>query len=244
MGNEYVQNVSATGDGQSTGAFDPTPRTTVRRLAVRGKYDRETVYKILDEALICHVGFVDEGHPFVIPTIHARLGDTLYFHGSNASRLLKRLCDGTQVCITATLLDGLVLARSGFHHSMNYRSVVVLGQGSEVVDRDAKLAALEAVSEHVIPKRWDYVRPVNENELNATRVAAVAISEASAKIRTGPPKDDDEDYVLPVWAGVIPMALAPGTPIPDPRLIDGIAIPGHVLNFKTTSPQISQKGAD
>jgi len=208
-----------------------TPRTTVRRLAPRGAYDRETIYAILDEALVCHVGFVDQRQPFVIPTIHARVDDRLFFHGSNGSRLLERLVSGETACITATLVDGLVLARSGFHHSMNYRSAVVLGRGEEITGREAKLSALEAISEHVIPGRWSAVRGVHETELNATRVAAVRIEEGSAKVRSGPPKDDEEDYALSIWAGVIPLALAAGAPIPDPRLPGGVPIPAHVREY-------------
>lgn len=212
-------------------------RTAVKRIAVRGAYDRETIYAILDEAIICQVGFVDRGQPFVIPTIHARMGDRLVFHGSAGSRLLERMTSGDPVCVSATLVDGLVLARSGFHHSMNYRSVVLLGRGQEVVDREEKLAALEAVSEHVIPGRWSEVRPVHENELNATRIVSMPIEEASAKIRNGPPKDDDEDYALPIWAGVIPLALRAGMPIPDPHLKAGIAVPSSVTEYLMTAKQ-------
>jgi nitroimidazol reductase NimA-like FMN-containing flavoprotein (pyridoxamine 5'-phosphate oxidase superfamily) len=196
-----------------------TPRTTVRRLAARGVYDREAVYAILDEALICHLGFVvtDENgvQPFVIPTIHARIDDTLYFHGSAASRMLRSLRDGVDACVTVTLLDGLVLARSAFHHSMNYRSVVVLGKGREVVDREEKLRALDAIVDHVVAGRSSIVRPPNEIEIKQTLVIALPLAEASAKVRTGPPIDEAADYALNVWAGVIPMALVKGEPIRD-----------------------------
>jgi uncharacterized protein len=192
-----------------------TPRTTVRRLAARGAYDRDTIYAILDEAYICHVGFVVDGHPFVIPTIHARVGDTLYFHGSAASRMLRSLRDGVDACVTVTLLDGLVLARSAFHHSMNYRSVVVLGMGREVTDRVEKLHALDAIVEHVVLGRSKIARPPNESEIRQTMVIAMPLAEASAKVRTGPPLDDEPDYALDVWAGVIPISLAKGEPIQD-----------------------------
>jgi uncharacterized protein len=192
-----------------------TPRTTVRRLAARAVYDREAIYAILDAAYICHLGFVVDGQPFVIPTIHARLGDTLYFHGSAASRMLRSLRGGIDACVTVTLLDGLVLARSAFHHSMNYRSVVVLGKGREVADREEKLRALDAIVEHVVLGRTALVRPPNESEIRQTLVIALPLSEASAKVRTGPPVDEEEDYALDVWAGVIPIRLEKGEPVRD-----------------------------
>jgi len=184
-----------------------TSRTTVRRLPERGVYDRDTVYAILDEALICHVGFAVEGQPFVIPTIHWRDGDTLYFHGSAASRMLRALRGGVDTCVTVTLLDGLVLARSAFHHSMNYRSVVVLGKAVEVSDRDEKLRALDRLVRHITPDRAAQIRPPNESELRQTLVLALPLAEASAKMRSGPPVDEDEDYGLRVWAGVIPIRM-------------------------------------
>jgi nitroimidazol reductase NimA-like FMN-containing flavoprotein (pyridoxamine 5'-phosphate oxidase superfamily) len=192
-------------------------RTTVRRLAGRAAYDRDTICAIIDEALICHVGFVVDGQPVVIPTIHARLGDTLYVHGSAASRMLRSLRHGVDACVTITILDGLVLARSAFHHSMNYRSVVVLGKGREVVDGAEKLRALEAIVEHVVPGRASVARAPSESELKQTLVIALPLEEASAKIRTGPPVDDAEDYALDVWAGVVPIALTKGEPIKDTR---------------------------
>jgi nitroimidazol reductase NimA-like FMN-containing flavoprotein (pyridoxamine 5'-phosphate oxidase superfamily) len=196
----------------------PKARTEVTRHPERGVYDREAIYRILDEALICHIGFVHEGHPFVIPTIHARSGDTLYVHGSPASRMLKELGEGVDVCVTVTLLDGLVLARSVYNHSMNYRSVLVLGQARLLREPAEKLAALEAVVEHVVPGRWEDARRPTEKELAGTSVLALPLDEASAKVRTGPPSDFEADLVLPVWAGVIPVALSTGTPegSPDP----------------------------
>jgi len=208
-----------------------TDRTTVRRLAKRGVYDRETVEAIIDEGLICHVGFVVEGKPVVIPTIHTRVGDRLYFHGSAASRMLRSLRDGVDACVTVTILDGLVMARSAFHHSMNYRSVVVLGKGREVVDRDEKLRVLDALVEHVCAGRTRDVRPPNEAELRQTLVLAIPLAEASAKIRTGPPIDDDDDYSLPIWAGIIPMPLTPSAPIDDERLVAGVTAPEYATRY-------------
>jgi nitroimidazol reductase NimA-like FMN-containing flavoprotein (pyridoxamine 5'-phosphate oxidase superfamily) len=198
-----------------------TERTTVKRLPERGSYDRDIANAILDEALICHVGLATDGQPFVIPTIHARVGSTLYLHGSAASRLL-RAGKTLPVCVTVTLVDGLVMARSAFHHSMNYRSVVVLAQAREVTDAEEKVAALRAIVEHVAAGRWDEVRWPTELELKGTTVLALPIDEASAKIRTGPPKDDEEDYASDVWAGVIPLRMVSGEPIADERLREGI----------------------
>jgi hypothetical protein len=208
-----------------------TPRTTVRRLPQRGHYDRETIAAILDEGLICHVGFVALGQPFVIPTIYARRGDRLYVHGSAVSRMLKTLAGGVPVCVTVTILDGLVLARSVFNHSMNYRSVVVLGTAT-VVEGEEKRAALETIAEHVAPGRWKEARGPNETELKATLVLSLPIGEASAKVRTGPPVDEDEDYALPHWAGVLPLALAASTPVPDPRLLPGTPVPPSVRGWR------------
>ena len=192
----------------------PSERTRVRRLPRRGAYDRATIDAILDEALICHLAFSVEGQPYAIPTAFARIGDHVYVHGSAASRML-RAAGGAPVCFTATLLDGLVLARSAFHHSMNYRSVVVLGAAEEVSDEEERLAAMRALVERVAPGRWAEIRPPNAQELKATTILRLAIAESSAKIRTGPPIDDDEDLALPCWAGVIPLALAAGAPIAD-----------------------------
>lgn len=207
-----------------------TERTTVRRLAKRASYDRDTVHAILDEALICHVGFVVDNKPVVIPTIHWREGDTLYVHGSVASRMLRSLKDGVEACVTVTLVDGLVLARSAFHHSINYRSVVIFGTAREVTDRDEKLKALESLVEHVVRGRSKDVRPPNESEIRVTSVIALPIEEASAKIRTGGPVDDEEDYALPVWAGVLPMRLTPGSPIADAGV--GGDAPAYLVGYR------------
>ena len=206
----------------------PTERTRLRRRPARASYDRALVDALLDEALVCHVGFVVDGQPYVIPTIHARAGDRLYVHGSAASRMLRTLAGGVELCVTVTLVDGLVLARSAFHHSLNYRSVVILGTAVPVTDPAEKLAALERVVEHVVPGRWREVRPPTTQELQATLVLALPIAEASAKIRTGPPLDDEADYALPAWAGEIPLRLTPLTPVPDARLAPGI-VPSHVV---------------
>jgi len=211
--------------------FPKTDRTTVKRLPKRGVYEREHVYTILDEAFICHVGFVVDGQPFVIPTGFGRVDDRLYIHGSQISRMLRTLAGGIDVCVTVTLLDGLVLARSAFHHSLNYRSVVIFGSASMVDDRESKLAALRAFSEHVIPGRWDEARQPTDQELKATAVLSLPLEEASAKVRTGPPIDDEEDYALPIWAGVLPLRLMPGTPVPDPRLPKGIDVSSSVRRY-------------
>jgi nitroimidazol reductase NimA-like FMN-containing flavoprotein (pyridoxamine 5'-phosphate oxidase superfamily) len=212
--------------------INKTVRTTIHRLPKRGKYDRDTINAILDEALICHVGFVVDGQPYVIPTGFARVENDLYIHGSSASRMLRSIAKGIDVCVTVTLLDGLVLARSAFHHSMNYRSVVILGKAELVVDTDEKNAALEAFTEHIIPGRWADVRWPTELELKATTVLRLPIDEASAKIRSGDPVDDDEDYSMDVWAGVLPLSLSVGQPVDDAKLSSGIATPDHALNYK------------
>jgi nitroimidazol reductase NimA-like FMN-containing flavoprotein (pyridoxamine 5'-phosphate oxidase superfamily) len=212
-------------------SLEPTPRTTLRRLPARGHFDRATVNAILDEALVCHVGFVSDGQPFVIPTIHARAGDQVFVHGSAASRMLKTLQGGVPVCLTATLVDGLVLARSAFHHSLNYRSVVVLGDAQAVTDEREKWDALHAIVEHVAPGRWSEVREPSAKELAATLVLRLPIEEASAKVRTGPPLDDDEDYALECWAGVLPLRLTPGAPEPDPRMPAGRPLPPSVTAY-------------
>jgi nitroimidazol reductase NimA-like FMN-containing flavoprotein (pyridoxamine 5'-phosphate oxidase superfamily) len=208
-----------------------TERTQLGRLPKRGTYMREAVYSILDEGLICHVGFVADGTPFVIPTAYAHHGDTLYIHGSAASRMLRALGRGAEACITITLLDGLVLARSAFHHSMNYRSVVILGRGRLVEEPSEKLLALERITEHLVPGRWKDVRHPSTQEMKATAVLAFALEEASAKIRTGPPGDDEEDYALNAWAGVLPLTLAKGEPIRDTRLPPEIQVPGYVSAY-------------
>lgn len=213
-------------------SFTKTDRTTLKRLPKRGVYERELVYQILDEGFICHVGFVVEQQPFVIPTGYARLEDELFIHGSQASRMLRTLKAGVDVCVTVTLVDGLVLARSAFHHSLNYRSVVVFGNAKPVEDEERKMAALKAFSEHVIKGRWDDVRWPTEQEMKATTVLALPLTEASAKVRTGPPLDDEEDYELNVWAGVVPLTLSAGEPIADPRLPKGIATPEYATKYR------------
>lgn len=212
-------------------SFPKTDRNTLKRLPKRGVYERETVNQILDEAFLCHVGFAVDGQPFVIPTGFGRVGDNLYIHGSQISRMLRTLAGGIDVCVTVTLLDGLVLARSAFHHSMNYRSVVVFGRAALVDDKAAKLAALRAFSEHVIPGRWDEAREPTEQELKATAVLRLPLEEASAKVRTGPPIDDEEDYELPIWAGVLPLSVVAGEPVPDPRLPKEIEASQSVRKF-------------
>jgi nitroimidazol reductase NimA-like FMN-containing flavoprotein (pyridoxamine 5'-phosphate oxidase superfamily) len=209
-----------------------TERTKLKRLPKRGHFDRETVYGILDEGFICHVGFAPQGQPFVIPTGYARVDDMLYVHGSQASRMLRTLSGGVDACVTVTIVDGLVLARSAFHHSMNYRSVVIFGRARIVEDREEKMAALVALSEHIVRGRWADVREPNEEEFIKTTVLELPLVEASAKIRTGPPLDDEEDYALPIWAGVIPLSLQAGEPINDPRLPDGIEVPEYALNYR------------
>jgi hypothetical protein len=212
--------------------FPQTDRTKLKRLPKRGHFDRETVYEILDEGFICHSGFAVDGHPVVIPTGYARVDDKLYIHGSQASRMLRTLASGLDACVTVTLLDGLVLARSAFHHSMNYRSVVVFGRATLVDDPQEKMSALVALSEHIIRGRWNDVREPTESEMKATTVLSLTLEEASAKIRTGPPLDDEEDYSLPMWAGVIPLRLAAGDPINDPRLPDGIDPPEYAKDYR------------
>jgi nitroimidazol reductase NimA-like FMN-containing flavoprotein (pyridoxamine 5'-phosphate oxidase superfamily) len=209
----------------------PSDRTKVRRIADRGAYDRETIYSILDEALVCHVGIVQDGQPFVMPMLHARVGDNLYLHGSVGSRLLRRLAAGDPACITATLLDGLVVARSVFHHSLNYRSVVVLGKATEIAAREQKLAALKELVERVIPGRSEDARGPNEQELTATMIVSFPLIECSAKIRNGPPKDDEEDYALPIWAGVLPSRTVFDAPQPDGRVPPSVAVPQYLRSY-------------
>ena len=207
----------------------PTQRTRVVREPQRAVYDRDTVNQILDEAFLCHVGFVADGQPFVIPTSYGRDGDVLYIHGSAASRMLRNLDQGVSVCVTVTLLDGLVLARSVFNHSMNYRSVVILGTATLVDDPAEKLAALRALSDHIIPNRWDDSRQPNEKELKATSVLRLPIAEFSAKVRVGPPVDDDDDYSFPTWAGVIPLEMTVGAAIRDERCEQ--ELPAYMRNY-------------
>ncbi len=212
-------------------SYNPTPHTRIIREPERAVYDRAAAYQILDEGFLCHVGFVADGQPFVIPTSYGRNNDNLYIHGSAASRMLRALDQGVPVCVTVTLLDGLVLARSIFNHSMNYRSVVVLGTAVAVTDSQEKLEALRALSEHILPGRWDEVRQPNERELKATLVMRLPIEEFSAKVRQGPPVDDAEDYSFPTWAGVIPLAMVAGEPISDAKLELGREAPEYAKHY-------------
>jgi nitroimidazol reductase NimA-like FMN-containing flavoprotein (pyridoxamine 5'-phosphate oxidase superfamily) len=209
--------------------YQPTQRTSLRRLPERARYDREAVHSILDEGFICHVAFVIDGQPYALPTGYARIGERLYLHGSTGSRLGLR--PGMDVCVTVTLLDGIVLARSVFHHSFQYRSVMVLGRTELVTDPAEKDAALSALVEHFMPGRSADARAGSRQELAATAVLAVPLEEVSAKVRTGDPKDDDEDYALPVWAGILPLAIVPGDPVPDSRLDPEIAVPPYVKDW-------------
>ena len=209
-----------------------TPRTTLKRLPQRGKYDRELIDQILDEGFICHVGFAVDGQPLVIPTGYARVGDSLIIHGSQASRMLRTLGQGIDVCVTVTLIDGLVLARSAFNHSMNYRSVVVFGRATVIDDPAEKFAVLRALSEHMIPGRWADVRKPTERELQQTTVLLLPLTEASAKVSTGPPLDDEEDYGLPVWAGVIPLRLVAEPPVGDARLSANSEVPQYAVEYE------------
>ena len=202
--------------------YTPTARTKIRRLPKRGSYDKLTVHAILDQGHICHVGFAVDAQPYVIPTVYARADATLYIHGSAVSRMLRTLAQTVPVCITVTLLDGLVLARSAFHHSLNYRSVVMIGNARLVDDGDEKMRALHLITNHVVPARWEEARTPNERELRQSSVLALPLEEVSAKIRSGPPVDDDEDYSLPIWAGVVPVETRLGNPINDGRLLPGV----------------------
>jgi nitroimidazol reductase NimA-like FMN-containing flavoprotein (pyridoxamine 5'-phosphate oxidase superfamily) len=210
----------------------PTERTRVVREAHRGAYDRDTIYKILDEGYVCHVGFSLDGQPYVIPTLFARAGDAIYFHGSAASRMLRNVSEEMSVCVTVTLTDGFVLARSVFNHSMNYRSVVALGKAILVEAPEEKLEALRAFTEKMIPGRWNDARQPNEKELKATSILRLPLTEVSAKIRSGPVEDDAPDYALPVWAGVIPLALTPGTAIRDERCDPAIPTPAYAAQYR------------
>jgi len=209
-----------------------TERTKLKRSPNRGSFDRETIYEILDEAFVCHVGFTIDQRPVVIPTAYARVGDDLLIHGSTVSRMFITLAMEVDICVTVTLIDGLVLARSAFDHSMNYRSVMIFGKAKVLIDRQEKVAALRAFTEKIIPRRWDEVRHPNVQELTATTVLMLPLQEVSAKIRTGAPIDNEHDYELDIWAGVIPLKLSAGEPIADERLKEGVSIPLSVLNFK------------
>ncbi|MGB7847702.1 MAG: pyridoxamine 5'-phosphate oxidase family protein [Candidatus Acidiferrum sp.] len=211
--------------------FQPTERTQVKRLPKRGHYDRDTVYNILDTAFVCHVGFQVDAQPYAIPTNYGRAGDTLFLHGSAASRMLKTLSAGVPVCVTVTHVDGLVLARSAFHHSVNYRSVVILGTARLVEDRSEKMEALRIFTEHVMKGRWDDVRQPSEQELKATTVLALPLDEVSAKVRTGGPVDDEADYALSVWAGVLPLEMVAKEPVADAQRKNDPPLPGYLKNY-------------
>jgi nitroimidazol reductase NimA-like FMN-containing flavoprotein (pyridoxamine 5'-phosphate oxidase superfamily) len=211
--------------------YPPTEKTRVKRLHERGHYDRETVYAILDAGFICHVGYLIDDQPYVTPTSYWREGDRVYWHGSSASRMLRTISKGIKVCLTVTHVDGLVLARSGFHSSINYRAVMAFGEAEVITDEAHKREALRAFMEHVTPGRWDMVRPVTSQELKGTTVLSMKLTEVSAKVRTGPPKDDEEDYALPIWAGVLPLKVVAGPPVPDPRLSASVPIPEHAKRF-------------
>jgi len=214
--------------------YQRTERTRARRLPERAAYDRATVHAILDEGFICHVGFVVDGQPYVVPTGYARVGETIYLHGSTGSRLGLR--PGMDVCVTVTLLDGLVLARSAFHHSMNYRSVMAIGRTRPVTDPAQKDAALRALVDHIVPGRSGAVRGGDRRELAATAVLALPLDEVSAKVRTGPPIDDEPDHALPIWAGVLPLRRVAGPPVPDDRLDPALAAPAHVAGWRRPTP--------
>ncbi len=211
----------------------PSERTQVKRLPDRGKYDEATIHSILDEAYLAHIGIVEDGQPIVIPVLFARDGDSVLIHGSPASRTLRNAKkDGILVCLTVTLVDGFVIARSGFHHSMNYRSVVVIGEAVPIVDESERWDALDLIVESLVPGQGEMVRPMTTKEVKGTMVLRLPLDEASAKIRTGPPGDDAEDYALPIWAGVIPVTEAYGAPIPDPALEHDIPVPAHIENYQ------------
>lgn len=211
--------------------MEPTERTRVVREPHRGHYDRETIDKILDEGFVCHVGFAVEGQPYVIPTLYARIGDAIYFHGSAASRMLKTIDAGVPACITVTLVDGIVLARSVFNHSMNYRSVVALGKAKVIMDPAEKLEAMRAFTEKLIRGRWNDARQPNEQELRATSILRMPLTEVSAKVRTGLPLDDEPDYALPIWAGVVPLRLVPGTPERDEKCDPALPVPAYAARY-------------
>ena len=212
--------------------FPPSERTRVVREPQRGVYDRETIYKILDEGLVCHVGFAVDGQPFVIPTMYARVSDAIYFHGSAASRMLRRVSEGVNVSVTVTIVDGLVLARSVFNHSMNYRSVVALGKAALVDAPEEKLVALHAFTEKILPGRWNDARQPNEKELKATSILRLPLTEVSAKMRVGPVQDDAEDYALRVWAGIVPLRLVADAPMRDEKCDSSIPVPAYAANYR------------
>ena len=224
--------------GQSAAAdarFAATTRTTIKRYPARGNYDRAAIEAILDEAMVCHVGFAVDGQPYVIPTIHAREGGRLFIHGSPMSRMLRTAAAGVPLCLTVTLHDGLVLARSAFHHSMNYRSVMVLSSAREVRETAEKLVAMRALVDHLMPGRWDDARQPSASEIAGTLILELPLTEVSAKVRRGGPIDSEPDYALPVWAGVVPLTIAPGAPVRDDRLPDGIELPAYVRSWRPST---------
>jgi uncharacterized protein len=218
--------------GQSAAGRPPSERTTVKRMPHRGVYDPAIIKSILDEGLVCHLGFSVDSQTYVLPTIYARDGEQILIHGSAASRMLRNIRRGMAVCATVTLIDGLVLARSAYHHSMNYRSVVILGNATEILERSTKLAAMRTIVNHIVPGRWEEVRGPSEAEIRATMVLSLPLNEASAKVRTGPPLDDEEDYALTSWAGVLPLSLDAHAPINDPRVPAGIQTPAYVRFYR------------
>src|SRR6266481_841003 len=215
----------------ANGAIAPTARTRIKRLPKRASYDRDAIYWILDSALVCHAGFAIDGQPYVIPTLHVRIADRLYIHGSAASRMLGAAAEGTPIAVTVTHIDGLVLARSAFHHSVNYRSVVILGAATLVADPAEKFVVMKGLIDHVAPGRWDHIRHPNEKELGATSVLSIPIVEASAKLRSGDPLDDEADYAMPIWAGQIPFTMRTLTPVADTRLDASTPMPSHVMEY-------------
>ena len=214
------------------GEFEKSKRTKINRLPARGYYDKDTIYKIIDETYFCHVSFVEDNQPFIIPTIHARIDNTIVLHGAKTSRMLNHIIEGNEVCVAFTIMEGLVLARSVFHHSMNYRSAVIYGKGMEVTDFGEKEKAFKAITDHIIPGRWEDTRHPNKKEIDSTAVVSINIEEASSKIRTGPPLDDEEDYNLAIWAGVLPFRLSKNETVPDPKLEESILLPEYMRNFK------------
>lgn len=229
---DATQRIEEPDTHNESGVVTPTARTRVKRLPKRASYDRDVVYALLDSALVCHVGFAIEGQPYVIPTLQVRIADRLYIHGSAASRMLGAAADRTPLAVTVTHLDGLVMARSAFHHSVNYRSVVILGAANLVTDHAEKLAVMKGLIDHVAPGRWNHVRQPNEKELDATSVLSIPIDEASAKLRSGGPIDDEADYALPVWAGEIPLSTSALDPVADLRLDPLTPIPAHVAEYR------------
>src|SRR5579862_5230732 len=221
-----------------------TARTTINRMRKRGTYDREVIHAILDRSIVCHVGVVVDGTPRVLPTLHARLDDSVFIHGAASNRMLRTAAEGIEVCLTATLIDGLVMARSAFHHSVNYRSAVIFGVATEVTDTPRKLAAMRALVEHIAPGRWENSRQPNPKELAATSILELPISEASAKVRTGGPLDDEEDYALPHWAGVIPLRTNALVPIADSRLTPTITMPPHIFEYRAPDARIAGSAHD